>query len=130
MNDSGDKVELMACGKTGRALGCLASAKHRRACQRCPRVMKRYGVRPSVLSIRPLQQRRRVCCCGPGWWEISTDRCTGDSAEARDRSTARSSKCGQRHVLGLRRRLNGDLTLVGVVIVLSRTDAAYCYTIM
>jgi len=53
MNDSGDKVELMACGKTGRALGCLASAKHRRACQRCPRVMNgTASVRLSFPSAR------------------------------------------------------------------------------
>ena len=43
------------------------------------RLMKRYGVRPSVRLSVPFARCsnvRRVCCCGPGWSETSTDCCS------------------------------------------------------
>jgi len=56
------------------------------------------SVRVSVPFVRstPLL---RVCCCGPSESEMLIDCCTAGAQQQPRRSTTRSSKCGQFHVV-------------------------------
>jgi len=83
--------------------------------------MQLSGVRPSVCLSVPSDRRTlqlRVCCCGPGGQEISIDCCTAGGQQQRRRSTARSSKCGQCHVVSQGTRPNTDLFKTILTIVL------------
>ena len=63
---------------------------------------------PFVRSARPLLQ---VCCCGPGGQEINRlpNGQRADGQQQPHRSTARSSKCVERHAVSWRRKLNTNL---------------------
>ena len=63
--------------------------------------VQRLSIRPSVCLI-DRQQQRRVYCWAPGRQEIPIAPCAS-AQQQRCRSTALSSKCGQRHVDSWRR---------------------------
>jgi len=71
-------------------------------------LMQLSSVCLSVPSGRRTPLLRRVCCCGPVGQKISIDCCTAGGQQQPRRSTARSSICGQCHVVSWRRKLNTD----------------------
>ena len=64
------------------------------------------SVCPSIPSFSCCMLLWLVCCCGPGWQEMSINCCAAGTPQQPGHSMEHSSKCGQCHVVSWRRKLN------------------------
>jgi len=69
----------------------------------------RLSVCPSAPAFSHHMPLRRVCCCGPG---LSVDCCMAGCQRHPRHCSARSSRCGQCHVVSWCRKLNKNLFLL------------------